>query len=147
MSCQASPSFHGTNRGQAVGDLVCDVVCANTGNACVCTQVQELQQQLDSKDKEARAHALAAKQAQRKMEEAKATAAKAVAGVNARVAEAVASVEALHKQAEDARVHLMLCIIREPGSSRQQQSRQQQQELQEQQVRCRATGTAACTGT
>jgi chromosome segregation ATPase len=80
-------------------------------------QLEQLQQQLDAKEKEARASALAAKQAQRKLEEVKGSAAKAVAGVNARVAEAVAAEAARHKQVEDARVHLMLCIIHDPDSS------------------------------
>lgn len=78
------------------------------------------------REKEARGHALTAKLAQRKLEEAKASAAKAVAGVNTRVAEAVAAAEARHKAQEDARVHLMLCIIREPvEAARQAQGKPQ----------------------
>lgn len=101
----------------------------------VCVQVQELQEQLESKDKEARAHALAAKQAQRKLEEVKSAAAKAVAGVNARVADAVAAVEARCKQAEDARVHLMLCVLHEPaGSCEQPRSRLQEHNAKTQEV-------------
>lgn len=80
----------------------------------VLLQIQELQGQLETKEKEARGHALTAKLAQRKLEEVKASAAKAVAGVHARVAEAVAAAEARHKQQDEARVHLMLCVIREP---------------------------------
>lgn len=80
-------------------------------------QVHELQEQLRGKNKEARSHALTAKQAQRRLEEVKSSSAKAVAGVNARVAEAVAAVEAQHKEAADARVHLMLCVLHEPRES------------------------------
>jgi hypothetical protein len=94
--------------------------------ACSPEQIQELQEQLEAKEKEARGHALTAKLAQRKLEETKATAAKAVAGINARVAEAVAAVEARHKTQADARVHLMLCIIKEPvEAARQAQGKQQ----------------------
>jgi hypothetical protein len=95
-------------------------------------QLEQLQQQLDAKDKEARANALAAKQAQRKLEEVKSSAAKAVAGVNARVAEAVAAEAARQQQMEDARVHLMLCILRDPGSSSSKNGadgKQQQQQV------------------
>lgn len=89
-------------------------------------QIQELQEQLEAREKEARGHTLTARLAQRKLEEAKASAAKAVAGVNARVTEAVAAVEARHKTQEDARVHLMLCIIREPvEAARQAQGKPQ----------------------
>jgi hypothetical protein len=84
-------------------------------------QIQELQEQLETKEKEARSNALTAKLTRRKLEEVKASAAKAVAGVNARVAEAVAVVEARHKQQEAARVHLMLCVIREPVVETKQQ--------------------------
>jgi hypothetical protein len=83
-------------------------------------QIQQLKEQLDAKDKEVRAQALAAKQAQRSLEDIKAAAAKTAADVNARVAEAVAAAEARHKLATDAGLHLMLCIIRDPGSQQQQ---------------------------
>lgn len=93
-------------------------------------QIQELQQQLDAKDKEARASTLAAKKAERRLHEVKVTAAEAVSGVNAAVAKAVAAEQARQKQIEDASVHLMLCIIKEPicsGTGRQQHRQQQQQ--------------------
>lgn len=95
----------------SVGCVVWDVLTSVT--LCWHVQIQELQEQLEAKEKEARGNALTAKLAQRKLEEVKASAAKAVAGVNTRVAEAVAAVEARHKQQEAARVHLMLCVIRE----------------------------------
>jgi hypothetical protein len=94
-------------------------------------QIQELQEQLESKEKEARSNALTAKLARRKLEEVKASAAKAVAGVNARVAEAVAAVEARYQQQEAARVHLMLCVLREPVvETKQQLSEPQAQAVQ-----------------
>jgi hypothetical protein len=83
-------------------------------------QIQQLREQLDVKDKEVRTQALAAKQAQRSLEETKAAAAKTAADVNARVAEAVAAAEVRQKLAADAGLHLMLCIIRDPGSQQQQ---------------------------
>lgn len=90
-------------------------------------QVDELQRQVEQKDKDARTNALAAKQAQRKLEEKKGSAAKAVAGVQAKVAEAVAAEAAKHKQLEDARVHLMLCIIRDDANSSSSSSSPAQQ--------------------
>lgn len=87
-----------------------------------------MQEQLESKDREVRGQTLAAQQAQRKLKKIKAAAHKAVAGVDARLAEAAASAEARCKQLEAARVHLMLCVIKEPaacGGRQQQQSRQQ----------------------
>jgi hypothetical protein len=97
-------------------------------------QLEQLHLQLEAKDKEARASALAAKQAQRKLEEVKGSAAKAVAGVNARVAEAVAAEAARHKQMEDARVHLMLCVIHDPDSSSSSRGEVQEQQPQQLQV-------------
>lgn len=112
-------------------------------------QVQELQEQLEAKDKEVRAHTLAAQQAQRKLDKIKASAHKAVAGVEARVAEAAAAAEARCRAMEDARVHLMLCIIKEPqaagGTGRQQQScRQQQLSLPGSEVGAQALRSDAC---
>lgn len=93
--------------------------------------MHELQEQLEAKDKEVRGHTLAAQQAQRKLEKIRAAAQKAVAGVDARVAEAAAAAEAQCKQLEEARVHLMLCIVREPaaGGKQQQQPHSRQQAL------------------
>lgn len=84
-------------------------------------QLQQLGEQLDAKDKEVRAQTLAAKQAQRSLEETRSAAAKTAADVNARVAEAVAAAEARQKLATDAGLHLMLCIIRDPGSQQVKQ--------------------------
>jgi hypothetical protein len=102
-------------------------VLTSPTHLCWHAQVHELQEQLESKDKEVRSQTLAAQQAQRKLEKFKAAAHKAVAGVDARLAEAAAAAEARCKQLEAARVHLMLCIIKEHpvGGRQQQQSRQQ----------------------
>jgi hypothetical protein len=95
--------------------------------AC-CTQIEQLQELCESKDREARGHALAAKQAQRKLGEARAAAAKAVAAVNARVAETAAATAARCKASTDAQVHLMLCIIRDDdGGAGAEVPRQRQQ--------------------
>lgn len=80
-------------------------------------QAQELQQQLEDKDKEARANALSAKQAQQRLQDIRTSAAKSLAGVNAKVAEAVAAEAAKHRALEEARVHLMLCIIRDDADT------------------------------
>jgi hypothetical protein len=48
------------------------------------------------------------------------------------VAEVAAAAEARCKQQEDARVHLMLCIIREPAGLGKQQQQRRQQALPEQ---------------
>lgn len=86
-------------------------------------QVLKLQQQLEEKDREVRAAVLTAKQATKKAEEATAAAKKQAATTNKAVQDAVAATLAKHKAEVDKKVHLMLCIIKDPApaSSKQPQ--------------------------
>jgi len=84
-------------------------------------QISQLQQHCEDRDREARANALAAKQAQRKLEDVKGGAAKAAAGVHAKGLTKAAAVAAeaanLSRHVDDPQVHLMLCIIHDPLST------------------------------
>lgn len=97
-------------------------------------QITELQQQLDAKDKESRANVLAAKKAERRLQDVKSSAAVAVAGVADAVAKAVAEEKERHKRAVDASVHLMLCVLKEPqlpGNVVSDRAGQQQQQVRQ----------------
>lgn len=101
-------------------------VCACWG--ATAWQIQQLHELLAAKDKEARALALDAKQAQRKLADAKAAAARAMVGASTRIAEAVQAAEARAKAAagDNARVHLMLCILHDSDAASATREQQQQ---------------------
>jgi hypothetical protein len=80
-------------------------------------QLAVLESRLAERDRDARGQALAARTAQKRLEDARSAAARAIAASDARVAAAVSDAELRHKALQDAQVHLMLCVLHDDSGS------------------------------